>query len=569
LLAVQAGSFEAFRCKLNLAITCSPTSTTACTGAVTPLATTAPGRAVASGSTLTLAGEDFGTKCSNCNVYATPAGATSPTTLTVSSWTNTAISVVLPASLTGYQTLQVNGVAGVDSIGVRAVASVSSTALSLTPTSLSFAYTLGAATPPASQSLSISNSGSGTLAWTAAVSTSASWLSIDSSSGTAPSTVNASVSPGSLSAGTYTGSITITATGASNSPATVTVTLVVSAPAAVLVVTPTTLSFQFASGGAVPASQVLSISNGGGGTLTWVASSNQYWAALSATSGSLPATVNLSLIPQNLAAGTYTATVTVAATVNGVSPVTVAVTLTVTGTPPAPAITAVANAGGYQTNFASATWVAIFGTNLSQTTYSWQESDFLNGALPTSLEGISVTINGFPAYVSYISPTQINVLAPDDPSTGSVPVEVIGAQTSSAFAAQKVQFSPAFLTFNGTYVAAEHLAYSLLGPPGLFPGATTTPAAPGETIILYGVGFGPTTPAQPTGQLVTSVPVLANSVTMTIGGIAVTPSFAGLSSSGLYQFNVTVPASLGSGDAAVTATIGGVTTQTGVLVTVQ
>jgi uncharacterized protein (TIGR03437 family) len=61
---------------------------------------------------------------------------------------------------------------------------------------------------------------------------------------------------------------------------------------------------------------------------------------------------------------------------------------------------------------------------------------------------------------------------------------------------------------------------------------------------------------------------LANPVQITIGGVAVTPSFAGLSSSGLYQFNVTVPASLANGDAAVLATIGGVTTQTGVLVTV-
>jgi hypothetical protein len=83
-----------------------------CTGAVTPITT--PGRAVTSGTTLTIAGEDFGTQCGSCKVYATPAGATSPTTLSVTSWTSTAISVELPASLTGYQTLQVNAVAGVD-----------------------------------------------------------------------------------------------------------------------------------------------------------------------------------------------------------------------------------------------------------------------------------------------------------------------------------------------------------------------------------------------------------------------------------------------------------------------
>jgi uncharacterized protein (TIGR03437 family) len=49
----------------------------------------------------------------------------------------------------------------------------------------------------------------------------------------------------------------------------------------------------------------------------------------------------------------------------------------------------------------------------------------------------------------------------------------------------------------------------------------------------------------------------------------VTPSFAGLSSSGLYQFNVTVPASLTAGNAALSATIGGVTTQAGVVIAIQ
>ena len=571
-LAVQAGSFAAFRCKLNLAITCPPGSTS-CTGAVTP--TTTPGRAVTSGSTIIIAGEDFGSQCSNCNVYATPAGATSPTTLTVTSWTSTAISVELPSSLTGYQTLQVNGTSGVDSIGVRALAAVSAPALSINNTSLQFSCTVGG-NLPAAQPFTITNSGTGTLAWTATVTSTATWLSLDSTSGTATSTVNVSINPALLAAGTYQGTITVSAAGASNSPASVTVTLVVTAavvtvPPAVLAVTPASLNFQYTAGGTVPAAQSLSITNTGGGTFTWVASSIVYWAALSATSGSLPGTPAVSVVPQNLAAGTYTATLTVAAADNSVTPVSVTVNLTVTGTPPTPAVTSVANAGGYQANFASATWTAIFGTNLSQITYAWQGSDIVNGALPTSLQGVSVTIDGIPAYISYISPTQINVLAPDDTNLGSVPVVVTTAgQASNSFAAQKVQFSPAFLTFNGTYVAALNLPdYSLLGPPGLIAGATFTPAAPGETIAMYGVGFGPTNPAQPTGQEPTTAPPLANSVTMTIGGIAVTPSFAGLSGSGLYQFNVTVPASLPTGDAAVSATIGRVTTQTGVLVSVQ
>jgi len=564
-LAVQAGTFAAYRCKLNLAISCAPGSKT-CSGAVTP--TTTPGVAVTSGSTLTIAGEDFGTQCSNCQVYTTPAGATSPTTLSVTKWTNTAISVVLPASasLTGYQTLQVKAVAGVDAIGIRALASTSSPALQLSTTSLSFAYTLGRTTP-GSQSFTISNSGAGTLAWTASVTTSATWLTLNSLSGTAPSTVNVTVNPGQLTTGTYTGTLTVTSTGASNSPATVTVTLVVSAPVASLVVTPTSLSFAYTSGDAVPAAQNLSIANGGGGTFTWIATTSADWVAVSPSSGSL-GTAAVSVTPQNLPPGTNNATITIAASDNSVTPVTVNVTVTVTGKPPAPVITGVANAGGYETNIASATFVAIFGTNLSQIKYTWQSNDFVKNALPTSIQGVSVTINGIAAYVDYISSTQINVLAPDDSATGSVPVVVtVAGQASNSFMVQKNAFSPAFLTFDNTHIAAEHLNYSLLAPSSLYPNAT--PAAPGEEIILYGVGFGPTTPASPTGQIVSTGEPLANPVTMTIGGIAVTPAFAGLSASGLYQFNVTVPSSLASGDAPVSATIGGVTTQTGAVITVQ
>jgi uncharacterized protein (TIGR03437 family) len=569
-LAVPAGTFSSFRCKLNLAIACPPGSTT-CTGAVEPVTT--PGVAVTSGSTITITGEDFGSQCGTCKIYATPAAATSPTTLTVTSWSNTKISAQLPASLTGYQILQVNAVAGVDSIGVRALAASTSPSLSVTPTNMNFAYTVGGATP-ATQSFAISNSGAGTLTWSAAVpSADATWLSVDVSAATAPSTVTVSVDPTGLAAGTYTGNITITATGAANSPATVTVTLVVSGTVAVspvLVVAPTSLTFSYAAPGTAPAAQSLSIANSGGGSFTWTASSGAYWATLSAASGAVPASPTVAVTPGNLAPGSYNTNITVAAADNSVTPVTVTVTLTVTGTPPTPSITSVANAGGYQTNFASATWVAIFGTNLSQVTYSWQASDIVNGALPTTLEGVSVTIDGIPAYISYIGPGQINVLAPDDANLGSVQVVVTTAgQVSNAFGVQKVQFSPAFLTFDGTNIAATDTSYNLIGPANLLSGATTTPATPGETIVLYGVGFGPSSPALPTGTQVTTSEPLANTVTMTIGGVAVTPSFAGLTASGLYQFNVTVPPGLAAGNAAVVATIGGVSSPTGKVIAVQ
>jgi uncharacterized protein (TIGR03437 family) len=73
----------------------------------------------------------------------------------------------------------------------------------------------------------------------------------------------------------------------------------------------------------------------------------------------------------------------------------------------------------------------------------------------------------------------------------------------------------------------------------------------------------------PTGNQVTAAEPLANSVTVTIGGVAATVAFAGLSGSGLNQLNVTIPGGLASGDAALVATVDGVQTQSGVYITIQ
>jgi len=126
---------------------------------------------------------------------------------------------------------------------------------------------------------------------------------------------------------------------------------------------------------------------------------------------------------------------------------------------------------------------------------------------------------------------------------------------SNSLTAQKQQLAPAFFTIGGGYVAAQHADYTYVGKPGLIAGVTTQPAKPGETILLYGTGFGPTSPPLPSAQLVTTPAVLANSVQVTIGGVPVPHvDYAGLVEAGLYQFNVTVP-NVPGGDAAVVAQI--------------
>ena len=235
-LAAPVGYFTAARCKIDTAIY-----------EVGPLSS-APGRVVSSGGTINITGNDFGDQCASCQVLAIPVTSTTQTALQVSSWATSAISAVLPASLTGLLTIQVNATTGTDAITIMAAAP--GPALAATPSSLQFAYTAGGAVP-AAQTIQISNSGSGTLTWT--VTSSQSWLSVSAAAGTAPSNLTASVSPAALSAGTYTAAVQITGSGASNSPLSVAVTLTVTAAAMSLAVTPQALSFTYTAGGAVPA----------------------------------------------------------------------------------------------------------------------------------------------------------------------------------------------------------------------------------------------------------------------------------------------------------------------------
>jgi hypothetical protein len=96
--------------------------------------------------------------------------------------------------------------------------------INLSPSSLSYAATQGAANP-ANQNIALTNSG-GTLNWT--VSDDAAWLAVSPASGSGSSTLTTSVNTAGLTAGTYTGNLTVSAAGTSSK--TVAVTLTVSAP---------------------------------------------------------------------------------------------------------------------------------------------------------------------------------------------------------------------------------------------------------------------------------------------------------------------------------------------------
>ena len=240
-------------------------------------------------------------------------------------------------------------------------------------------------------------------------------------------------------------------------------------------------------------------------------------------------------------------------------------------TPSIAATGGVLNGASFQPGISPGSWITIEGTNLSSKTDSWNNA-IVNGALPTILDDVKVMVGDQPAYVGYISPTQINVVAPSLPA-GSVAVTVINANgTSQAVMADVQALQPAFFQW-GPYAVATHLDYSLAVRDGTFPGTTTVAAKPGDVIILWGTGFGPTSPPAPPGDETPSGTTYntANAVTVTIGttqtvvfGAALAPGFAGL-----YQIAIQIPASLANGDYPLIASISGTQSPSTTLITVQ
>ena len=235
----------------------------------------------------------------------------------------------------------------------------------------------------------------------------------------------------------------------------------------------------------------------------------------------------------------------------------------------APAITAggIANAASGAAGVTPGSWISIYGTNLASSTRSMAATDVANNALPATLGGIGVQINGKAAYVNYVSPTLINVLSPDDSGSGPVAVTVTNAAgTSSAVSTTLQAVLPGLFTLSNYLRAVRWPDGVIINGTGAAESGYSSAAAakPGDILELYGTGFGPAAGAVAAGVVFQGAYATDNSVTVTIGGIRANVSWAGLVGPGLYLINVTIP-SLANGDHAVVATVGGLKTQSGAL----
>jgi uncharacterized protein (TIGR03437 family) len=204
----------------------------------------------------------------------------------------------------------------------------------------------------------------------------------------------------------------------------------------------------------------------------------------------------------------------------------------------------------------------------------WTSADFTGTLAPTVLDGVSVRINGKPAFVEYESPGQLNVQAPADTASGPVPITVTTASTttctSAAVTVQEAATAPGLLAPAGLKVGGKQYLAALFadgvtfaGSPDLIPGVPFRPAAPGDVLTTYGIGFGEVSPASPPGYPATGANALPN-LSIFFGTTAASVLYGGLAPGtiGEYQFVFTVP-DVPNGDYPVSFHVGNVwSTQT-------
>jgi uncharacterized protein (TIGR03437 family) len=212
-------------------------------------------------------------------------------------------------------------------------------------------------------------------------------------------------------------------------------------------------------------------------------------------------------------------------------------------------------------------WIEIYGANLAADARLWAAGDFEGSTAPTALDRTMVTIAGQNAFIEYVSPGQVNAQVPSNIPSGTQPLILsTAAGISSAFnvtvvSTQPALYAPSQLVTGGKqYIGALMLdGKTFVGPPGAFPGITSARAHPGQTITLYGVGFGDVNPPTPAGQIAPPSSEVFAFPVISIAGVQAQETYKGLApgSVGLYQFNIVVPAVASNDAAPVTLTVNG------------
>jgi uncharacterized protein (TIGR03437 family) len=356
--------------------------------------------------------------------------------------------------------------------------------------------------------------------------------------------------------GTYTGSVVISGSSVPSDNKTINVTMIVTSAPIISLNANATLPLSGFVGGPVEYALV-NLNNVAAGTTLTVTGATASSNFLSATVTS-QGLISIGANPAGLPVGITSGAVTISSNAANNSQISIPVELTVLPAGVPMILTGgIVNAANFSAEPLSLGDIgSIFGTQLAPS-----GTAAINNSTPlaTTLGGTQVLVNGAPVPLYYVGPTQINFQIPYGLAAGQIAVvQVVANGTAGNSRSVMVNAStPRDLTFNaflgGNYGAIVNgLDGSLTLPSGTnIPGFKSHPAKPGDTIIIYGIGFGQTTPAAVEGQAAPSTAPLETISNMAVtfgGGFSGRPtttnaSFAGLTPTavGLYQVNVVVP----------------------------
>jgi len=229
---------------------------------------------------------------------------------------------------------------------------------------------------------------------------------------------------------------------------------------------------------------------------------------------------------------------------------------TVTG-PPALNTGGVVNGSNFAAGpVAPGSVISIFGSNLIASA-----AGATNVPLPTNLGGVLAIINGSPAPLFYVGPSQINAQVPYSVGPGTATLQVNAPNgTTSTVQFQVAQAAPYVNALNGRAIAVD-TNNNLITP--------QNPARVGSTVVVYFTGVGPVSGSPATG----SGSPFGNSTLSnfaTVGGSRATVAYLGLTpqSVGLAQANIVIP-NLGTGDYPVQINIGGINSNTALIAVQQ
>jgi uncharacterized protein (TIGR03437 family) len=417
-------------------------------------------------------------------------------------------------------------------------------------------------TPDAGSRDSVKITGNGLLDGTPTTATGGSWLSLAfEGQGSFAFVLPYAIvgrNPGGLAEGTYNGTLRITSATQPVNNKTVTATLrVTTQPIASL--NTSAISMRAAAGAPVQIANLIG-SNRGRGTLTFTAPT----VAMTSGTGWLTADLvpNTNIVQAkatvgSLSPGTYTGSITLNSNaVNGPQVVPVTFEVVAKGNP-------VATAGGVVNNATFAggdplgrgTIAAVFG---EQFIYS---DPVAASSLPlgTTLGGVRVLVNGAPAPVYFVSYGQINFQVPYEATVGTatIVVEANGLR-SNGVTVPVANRAPRMLRLGiGEYGIFVNQDGTFPLPRTSVLGAAGRPARAGDTLVMYAIGLGPTSPTVANGTAAPSNPlaVIAPMPVLQFGRTSISesdstdPLFVGLTPGfvGLYQINVTIPSTVEKG----------------------